>query len=172
MFAACMAMLMAVAAAMARIMNALSAAGHGRALAPIGPILGFSAMLLSGVALYATLRYGIRDSMTRLAGGIALVTFVGGGLQQTPFAVQAALFGVMGMVIVAAMSREGRRALLAAGLAFAASAAVFVAVVLMSSGRVRAFFPFNYAAIIAVQWCVCSRLRGAKHVDTIVDAAR
>jgi hypothetical protein len=154
-----MAMLMAVAAAMARIMNAISVTHHGRALAPMGPVLGFSAMLLSGVALYAVFRYGMRDALTRLAAAMAVVTFVGGGFQQTPLVPQAAVLAVMGLMIVAAMSREGRRALWATVAAFVASAMVFVAVVMMNSGRVRAVFPVNYVGIVAVQWWVCARMR-------------
>jgi hypothetical protein len=108
-FAACAALQMAIAAAAGAILNALSAANHGRALAPIGPALSFSAMLLSGVALYSAFRYGVRDALTRLATATTLVAFAGACLPRTPYAPQAAAAAVLALTIAAGCSGHVRR---------------------------------------------------------------
>jgi hypothetical protein len=161
-FVACLAMEASISAAGGAVMNGIARANHGRALPPAGPALLFSAMLVSGLGIYAGFRYGLRDRMTRLAAGITLIAFVGACLQQTRFVPLIAGVIMLALMIVSARSREGRRALGVLVVAYLVSAIAFVGVV-MANNRpaVLLGFPWNYMLIIATQWLICRVMRPA-----------
>ena len=170
LFLACMAGQIAVVAAVSAIMNALSATRHGAALPPLGPVLGFSAMLLASIAVYAGFRYGLRLLVTRLAAGITLVAFAGSCLQASPAVARCALALVLGLILSAALTRPGRRALAATVIAFTASAVVFFVIVMVNNsawGRSNLLlrFPVNFILVIGTQWAVLPRLRGVNLIS-------
>ena len=159
-FLACIAGQVAVVFPSAAIMNARSAANHGRSLAPEGPILSLSAMLLVGIAVYALFRHGVGHRLTRLAGVLTVAAFVGGCLQGTPYVARATLFAIVVVLVAAAFARSWRRALGGLMAGFAASAVLCVAIVMINSRpKPILLFPVNQMLIVGAQRLACRRVR-------------
>jgi hypothetical protein len=154
-FAACMAVQMAVMAPVGRVMNSITAA-HGRP-APVGYVLGFSAALMASLTLNAAYRYGFRHTLTRLAGIVTLIAFAGSYLQRTPWVAQSATVVALVLLLAAAIFRATRRASASLLLTFLVSAVGFFAVVMLINTVHFGVpvFPFNYALIVGVQWVAC-----------------
>jgi cell division protein FtsW (lipid II flippase) len=112
-----------------------------------------SAPLLASIALYLAWRYGLRQA--RLAGALAIVAFAGACLQRTPHVVESAAVVALTLIAATLASRSWRRLAGSTLMAFAASALVLVAMVMianLSAHRPMVSFPDSYIFIVAAQW--------------------
>ena len=127
-------------------------------------ILGFSAMLVSVVAIFSTAFHGFRDTLSRLALALTFIGWIGGTLHFIPAVLFSALAAFTAVLVSAALSERFRPALGTIIITLFVSSAVFIAIVFLNNGRNDAAhvlipFPLNYAILLLVQLCVSTFLR-------------
>jgi len=130
-------------------------------------IIGFSAMLLSGVALFNAARHGLRDPIAQLAAALTLVGWIGGSFHFFSPVLLIATLVFAALLLYAAISRTSRAACAAVILTLVGSwiffFTFFTAVMLhlfgISGLRQPIWFPLNYALLIALQLYIPSRTR-------------